>query len=180
MGAGQASSTIGLSHRAQPQGLNCWFIGRRFRHFAGHHSAAILAPDLRGKNVSIEVDCRIDSPWVHGDVVQLSQVVLNLMRNALQAKRPGSALTLTIRVRETDGWLVADIEDNGSGMSEADLQRWDMPFFTTKPDGLGVGLSISRRILEHHGGSLHLSRAASGQGVCATLRLPKSQPPTLG
>lgn len=140
---------------------------------------AMLGPAIKDKEVSVQVSCSSTAPWVRGDVVQLSQVLLNLLRNALQARRPGTALVIALRVREDADWLEVQVEDNGQGMSDEGLARWDEPFFTTKPDGLGVGLPICRRILQHHGGSLQLNHAASGQGVCATLRLPKSPTPAL-
>lgn len=138
---------------------------------------AMLGPAIKGKEVSVQVSCSSAAPWVRGDVVQLSQVLLNLLRNALQARRPDAALTIAMRVHEDGDWLDLEVEDNGQGMSDEDLKRWAEPFFTTKPDGLGVGLPICRRILEHHGGSLLLDHAASGQGVCATLRLPRAAAP---
>ncbi len=134
---------------------------------------SMLAPALRGQPVTVQVRCHCAAPWVQGDVVQLSQVFLNLLRNALQARPPGKPLAIAIELREDGDFLQVRIEDDGLGMSDEELARCESPFFTTKADGLGVGLPISRRILEHHGGSLALERPASGQGVRATLMLPR-------
>lgn len=134
---------------------------------------SMLASELRGQAVTVHMGCDSRSPWVQADVVQLSQVFLNLLRNALQARRPEAHLVIDIRVRDGGDFMEVQIEDNGRGMNDEELARCDSPFFTTKADGLGVGLPISRRILEYHGGSLKLERPASGQGTVATLRLPR-------
>jgi signal transduction histidine kinase len=134
---------------------------------------AMLSHALRGQSVVVRMQCESSSPWVHGDVVQLSQVFLNLLRNALEARRPDTGLKIDIRLNDVGDFVQVQIEDNGHGLSDEELARCASPFFTTKSDGLGVGLPISRRILEHHGGSLSLARSASGQGALATLRLPR-------
>lgn len=135
---------------------------------------AMLAPVLRGQPVTLRVHCDSASPWVQGDVVQLSQVFLNLLRNALQARQASASLSIEIRLRDEGDFVEVQIEDNGQGMSDEALARCESPFFTTKADGLGVGLPISRRILTHHGGSLKLARPPSGQGMRATLQLPRA------
>jgi len=93
---------------------------------------------------------------VMGDSVQLQQVLVNLVTNALEAMsgiadRP---LRLSIRSAATDGTAVVSVEDTGRGLEPEQLSRIFDSFYTTKPEGIGVGLSISRSIVEAHGGSL--------------------------
>jgi PAS domain S-box-containing protein len=96
-------------------------------------------------------------PLIEGDRVQLQQVALNLIVNAVQAMGgvadgPRELFITTARV-EPDGVLVA-VKDSGPGVAPASLERLFAPFYTTKPDGLGMGLSICRSIIEAHGGRL--------------------------
>jgi C4-dicarboxylate-specific signal transduction histidine kinase len=96
-------------------------------------------------------------PLIEGDRVQLQQVVLNLIVNAVQAmggvaERPGELFISTAQ-SEPNGVLVA-VKDSGPGLAPDSLQHLFAPFYTTKLDGLGMGLSICRSIIEAHGGRL--------------------------
>jgi C4-dicarboxylate-specific signal transduction histidine kinase len=99
-------------------------------------------------------------PAIEGDRVQLQQVVLNLIVNAVQAM--GSVaegpreLFITAARAEPDGVLVA-VKDSGPGLAPESLEQLFAPFYTTKPGGLGMGLSICRSIIEAHGGRLWVS-----------------------
>jgi signal transduction histidine kinase len=98
-----------------------------------------------------------DLPLIHGDRVQLQQVILNLVVNAVEAMNGVDAgarelLIITGRV-EPNGVLVA-VRDTGPGLAPATLDRLFDAFYTTKPSGLGMGLSICRSIIEAHGGQL--------------------------
>jgi signal transduction histidine kinase len=96
-------------------------------------------------------------PLVEGDRVQLQQVVLNLIVNAVQAMGAVAegprGLFITTAQAEPNGVLVA-VEDSGPGVAPASLEQLFAPFYTTKPGGLGMGLSICRSIIETHGGRL--------------------------
>jgi C4-dicarboxylate-specific signal transduction histidine kinase len=96
-------------------------------------------------------------PLVEGDRVQLQQVVLNLIVNAVQAMgtlaQGPRELFVTTAHAELNGVLVA-VKDSGPGLTPANLEQLFAPFYTTKPDGLGMGLSICRSIIEAHGGRL--------------------------
>jgi two-component system, NtrC family, nitrogen regulation sensor histidine kinase GlnL len=121
-------------------------------------------------------------PPVHGDDEKLTQVVLNLVRNALDAVsgRPGPTITLetgvaSVRLRTASGrtrpLARISIQDNGPGISEAMLARLFTPFSTSKPHGTGLGLAISRRIVEAHGGRIEVRNRAGG-GAEANVYLP--------
>jgi C4-dicarboxylate-specific signal transduction histidine kinase len=96
-------------------------------------------------------------PLIEGDRVQLQQVVLNLILNAVQAMGTVAEgpreLFITTAQAEPNGVLVA-VKDSGPGLATDTLQHLFAPFYTTKPDGLGLGLSICRSIIEAHGGRL--------------------------
>ena len=124
--------------------------------------------------------CRIEwiskahqsSTWVMGDSIQLSQVLLNLLRNALQAQHVDRLLRLKV-LEYVEGMSVSlSISDNGTGMDEATIESALTAFFSTKNDGLGVGLAISKSIMEQHGGSLSIE-STLGQGTQITLTLPQ-------
>jgi two-component system, LuxR family, sensor kinase FixL len=87
------------------------------------------------------------------DKVQIQQVVLNLVRNAIEAMEGSPRRELTIATeRERDGMAAVKITDTGSGIAPEIASQLFQPFVTSKPQGLGVGLSISRTIVESHGG----------------------------
>ena len=106
--------------------------------------------------ISVEVQLAEALPHIRGDRVQLQQVILNLIINAIEAMTgvagPRELLIKTAKC-ESDGVLVA-IQDNGPGLAPEILHRAFEAFYTTKPDGLGIGLSICRSIVEAHGGRL--------------------------
>ncbi len=92
---------------------------------------------------------------VLADKVQIQQVILNLMRNAMEAMEQSSRRELTISTVATDGGMVRiDVADTGSGIAAEVAEHLFQPFVTTKPQGMGVGLSISRTIVEAHGGQI--------------------------
>ncbi len=133
----------------------------------------ILLFDARGFGVELEFHLEPDPPGVLADPVQIQQVVLNLARNALDAMEgmeEGSG-RLIIRTRLHGSGLVAvEVEDNGPGIETESQARIFDAFFSTKEDGLGMGLSISRTIIEDHGGTMWTDRAAGGPTVfCFTL-----------
>lgn len=113
--------------------------------------------------------------WVMADRLQVEQVLLNLMKNALdamQALEP-SARRIALDVC-ADGALVrVAVTDNGAGVDPAHAQRLFEPFFTTKPDGVGLGLSICRRVVEALGGRIQ-AEPAPAAGLCVSFTLPRA------
>ena len=103
-------------------------------------------------------------PCVRGDRVQLQQVVLNLLLNAIQAASSQHAGAPAVSmVTDRSGTAVRlVVTDSGPGIPPESMTRIFDPFYTTKPDGLGVGLSISRSIIEVHGGELSAGNQPSG------------------
>jgi two-component system, NtrC family, nitrogen regulation sensor histidine kinase NtrY len=106
---------------------------------------------------------------VRADGDQLDQLLINLVRNAVDASLETNG-GVHIRWTEHNGTLSLMVEDEGLGIaSSANLF---VPFFTTKPEGSGIGLVLCRQIAENHGGTLTLANRDDGNGCVATLRLP--------
>jgi len=102
------------------------------------------------------------------DPDQIEQVFINLMRNAVEAA--GEQGGVYVRWRGDGGAVVVEVEDDGPGLARTD--NLFVPFFTTKPHGSGIGLVLSREIVENHGGSISLANRATAKGCVATVRLP--------
>jgi C4-dicarboxylate-specific signal transduction histidine kinase len=130
---------------------------------------------LHQHQVAVEVNRATDLPLVTGDRVQLQQVLLNLVLNAADAMRfvQVDGRLLEICSARTNGVVKVSVHDSGPGLNEYSVRRIFTPFFTTKPDGMGVGLSISRSIVEAHGGRLSLSQN-SDKGATFEFELPVS------
>jgi PAS domain S-box-containing protein len=133
--------------------------------------AALLAHEATVHDVSIATDLEATLPHVIGDRVQLQQVLLNLMLNAIDAMR-GAAGTVQIASRRTmDGEVQISVTDTGIGLPSEHVDRIFDAFFTTKPNGTGMGLSISRAIIESHRGRLWARPNPSG-GATFEFTLP--------
>ncbi|XLX39747.1 ATP-binding protein [Ectopseudomonas mendocina] len=113
-------------------------------------------------------------PLVFADRVLLEQVLLNLLRNAIDANRechPGAPSQVRLEAGETDGSLAIRVIDQGPGVNDEQMGKLFTPFYTSKADGLGLGLSMSRSIIEGFGGALE-AFPAEGGGLCLECRLP--------
>jgi len=123
------------------------------------------------ESVQIQVDMPAEKAWVLGDAVQLSQILLNVLRNAIQATHGQHDRRIQVTVRRKETTLVLEVVDNGPGMTPDVLAQIATPFFSTKPDGLGVGLSIAQSIAKQHRGSLQIDNHPDG-GARVCLQLP--------
>jgi signal transduction histidine kinase len=103
--------------------------------------------------------------------VQLQQVLMNLMLNGIEAMKEESGELSVTSTQMENGELLIAVSDSGIGLPKGDPERIFEAFFTTKPDGTGMGLSISRRIIESHGGRLWAS-ANAGRGATFQFTLP--------
>jgi signal transduction histidine kinase len=138
---------------------------------------ALVRDEAKRRSVIIQTRFADDLSPVSGDRVQLQQVVLNLLMNGLEAmgavdERSGG-LAITTRNMDADQVLVS-VADSGKGLDSNTASRLFEPFYTTKPGGMGMGLSICRSILQNHGGRLWAA-ANDGQGTIFHFTLPKYQ-----
>jgi signal transduction histidine kinase len=123
--------------------------------------------EMDGRNVNIRVESAVspDLPPVFVDRIQIQQVVLNLTRNAIEAIEGAGIASSVIKVRivsTAESEITVSVSDSGPGIAPEDAQHIFDPFYSTKGGGLGVGLSISRAIVEAHGGRLSLAPNEGG------------------
>jgi two-component system sensor kinase FixL len=131
---------------------------------------ALVGAKEHGIRVRFQFDPRVD--LVLADKVQIQQVLLNLMRNAIDAMQDSARRELTIAtVAWGDGDALVRVSDTGPGIAAEIADQLFQPFITTKPQGMGVGLSISRTIVEAHGGRIWVDQNPGGGAVfCFTLQ----------
>jgi two-component system, LuxR family, sensor kinase FixL len=131
---------------------------------------ALVGAKERGIRVRFQFDPRID--LVLADRVQIQQVLLNLMRNAIDAMQDSARRDLTIATAAVeDGDALVRVADSGPGVAAEIAGQLFQPFITTKPQGMGVGLSISRTIVEAHSGRIWVDQNPGGGAVfCFTLQ----------
>jgi signal transduction histidine kinase len=131
-----------------------------------------LLSDTANRNaVSIRVDLDPDLPTTTADHVQLQQVLMNLMLNGIEAMQHTLGELTIASKRTEDGQLLISVSDMGVGLSNEESERVFEAFFTTKPRGTGMGLSVSRRIVASHGGRLWAS-PNTGRGATFQFTLP--------
>jgi PAS domain S-box-containing protein len=135
----------------------------------------LLHNELITRHVRVSTDLAAGSARVTGDAIQLQQVLLNLILNAIDAMNdvaPARRL-ITVRTRTTAAEQVQiEVSDCGVGLAPASQKRVFQPFFTTKEQGLGLGLSLCSAIVKLHGGALSLNNNNAGGGATATFTLP--------
>lgn len=131
--------------------------------------AGVLEAVKRPEAVRVSVDGLEALAPVEGDPVQLRQVFVNLLENAVYAASPAGAVT--VRGREEPGAVAIEVDDTGPGVDPATRRRLFEPLITTKEKGVGLGLALVKRIAERHGGSVEYSDRPGG-GARFTVRLP--------
>jgi signal transduction histidine kinase len=138
-----------------------------------HEAVDRLRFDVARAGVRLQVEPFERPVIVSGNRIQLEQVVCNLVTNALDALRGivGRERLVTIRCRRESNWAVVSIADNGPGVAQSQASRIFEPFFSTKAEGMGMGLMVCRTVIEAHGGQLWLEPAGSG-GATFSFRLP--------
>ena len=140
----------------------------------------LLRIDIERVDVTIRTALDKSIPTVEGDRVQLQQVVHNLVRNAIDAMTAvsGRPRVLTVSSEVTDGYVAVSIVDTGVGIASTSRERLFDPLYTTKGDGLGLGLSICRKIVAVHGGRLWV-KENTAHGATFTFTVPLRQSATM-
>jgi PAS domain S-box-containing protein len=128
-----------------------------------------IAEKASEKGVSMEYRYDLSVPSVAADGSQLREVFLNLLHNAIDASETGGSIEVVTGTE--DEWLTVNVADQGCGMNEEVQARLFEPFFTTKSVGTGLGLVITRRIIEAHGGSIE-TESEEERGTRFTIKLP--------
>ncbi len=135
---------------------------------------ALTRGELVKNGVSLQTQLAEGLPLIQGDRVQLQQVILNLIINAVEAMSGVSEGSRELRIgtgKEASGGVLVAVQDSGPGLNPESVDRLFDAFYTTKPGGMGMGLSICRSIVEAHGGQIWASRTA-GPGATVQFTLP--------
>jgi signal transduction histidine kinase len=132
----------------------------------------VLAPDLARLRARVDLRDETDGVRLHGDPAQLTQLLLNLVQNALAAAvDSGRAPWIELAAVADDGEVALEVSDNGSGIAEEARERVFEVFYSTKKGGTGLGLAIVRRIAQNHGGRVEIE-STPGQGATFRVLLP--------
>jgi two-component system sensor kinase FixL len=135
-------------------------------------AGALALVGSRERGIKPVFEFGLEDDVVIADRVQIQQVLINLMRNAMEAMRDSKVKELTVTTSPADdGRLKVEVADTGPGIADDIAPQLFQPFVTSKANGMGVGLSISRRIIESHGGELVVRRNEAG-GATFTFTLP--------
>jgi signal transduction histidine kinase len=129
----------------------------------------LVAKDAQNRGVSLHFEPNAEEAIMCGDGEKLRQAFLNIVINALQATPSGGSVTISLN-KGASGFEIS-FRDSGCGIAPDSLQRIFEPFYTTKPDGTGLGLAVTRKIIEGHGGTLDIE-SENGKGTTVTVRLP--------
>jgi len=142
----------------------------------------LLSSKMRKKEIVFEKNIESDIPDIYVDENQIEQVLINLFLNSLDAMEKGGSIIINLKVAENKAdnvlenaskAVVLDLIDTGCGIESDDLERIFNPFFTTKNDGVGLGLSISSRLIEENGGRI-LVESEKNQGTQFSIYFPAS------
>ena len=129
-----------------------------------------LTPLLKGKNIKFDYDIALDEVFIEGDYNRLNQVFINMIKNSVEALDSIKNPKISLNHKIDGNKFIISIEDNGSGISESDMERIKEPFYTTKKNGTGLGVSLSCEIISAHDGTLeYFSKVNEGTKVVISL-----------
>jgi signal transduction histidine kinase len=160
---------------AEPVSVNVNKILEKTIYFIEKHPSFVSGDANR--QVLRELDDHL--PEIVADPQQLQQVFFNILLNAVDAISEGGKITVTTRYDVKLGVVAVDLRDTGKGIPAALMEKIFQPFFTTKGKGTGLGLAVSKRIVEEHGGSIEVANRVSG-GVAFTITFPLKMQDTGG
>lgn len=130
---------------------------------------AFVADKVKNKNIDIKKNYQPELPFVRIDHIELAKAMINIIINAIDASPASAPLFISTKHKNTE--VEITIQDQGSGMSKETLSRLFEPFFTTKGQGTGLGMSITKRAIELHGGKLAI-KSKEGEGTTVVVTLP--------
>jgi signal transduction histidine kinase len=134
-------------------------------------TVSLMWEEADRSSIQLRTELDADLPRVSADRVQLQQVLMNLILNGLEAMNGNRGELIIMSQRDEEGRPLISVSDAGMGLPVAERDKIFDAFFTTKPQGTGMGLAISRSIIESHGGRLWAT-ANSGQGATFSFTLP--------
>jgi two-component system sensor histidine kinase HydH len=137
-------------------------------------SLKLISTDAKALEVEISLDISPDLPAVSADRDRINQVLLNLYLNGLQAMenvKRNKFLNVSVHEAQSPGFIEIAVQDNGKGIPAEDLDRILDPYFTSKPDGTGLGLAMAYKIIDEHGGTIRFE-SQPGQGTTVIVSLP--------
>lgn len=133
----------------------------------------LMSPELEKRQISFQIEANDELMEINVDQQQIEQVLINLIKNAIEALSDISEPRIRLQLEKlTDGTILIKIIDNGLGIDAEFLDQIFVPFFTTKVNGSGIGLSISRQLMIQNKGSLTVN-STPGEGCCLVLRFNK-------
>jgi len=133
-------------------------------------SLSIVKPEADKKQIALSTYFNTKLPQIQADPSQLKQAFLNLLLNSLQALDSSGEISVSSDVY--NGWITVEIKDSGPGISPENLPKVFIPFFTTKKEGVGLGLGIVERIIQNHQGKITVE-SQTGKGTVFTIKLPQ-------
>ncbi|MCK5071618.1 MAG: PAS domain S-box protein [Desulfocapsa sp.] len=134
-----------------------------------HKAVSLLAIDAESAGIEMVTDFPDNLPIIQADEDRLNQVFLNLFLNSIQAMTDGG--TLTIKTAKRESSLTITVNDTGCGIAKENFGRVFDPYFTTKPEGTGLGMAMSAKIVEEHGGTISFD-STEGQGTSVVVEIP--------
>ncbi|SDF55725.1 PAS domain-containing sensor histidine kinase [Sporomusa acidovorans] len=132
-----------------------------------HDVLLLMRGQIHNKSIMLNLELPTEAGFVFGDISQLKQVFINLIKNAIEAVAIGGNVTVALGHQE--GKLVVTIEDNGRGISPEIIEKLGTPFFTTKANGTGLGLSVCYSIVQNHGGKILVSSLVDKKTVFSVI-----------
>lgn len=140
--------------------------------------AVLLGPDIAARKLDLDLDLPPSpGPEAHFDPDRLRDLIVNLITNAVEASPEGGRIRIKLSVEETTDTLRFEVADDGPGIAPEDREGVFRPFYSTKTDGLGLGLALAQRAVEDHRGRLEIDRAPSGGALVRAIwpRSPASE-----
>lgn len=136
-----------------------------------HDVLLLFEAQARASRIELKQDCPVDLPLLYCDPNQLKQVFINILKNALEAMKDGGQIEIKVRQDKRDRTLTVCFTDQGCGIPKSDMARIGEPFYTTKESGNGLGIMVTRSIIDQHKGTFYMD-STPGVGTTVVITLP--------